>query len=202
MVASAKDWTTLQGICFSFQHHSSKQYNDAARVINNAYSNEFTNEEFKSLFTNDKQTALKTYTFILLKDLIKKSLTDDATKTKPSYRTILITKLVDSAAFTYSRHNSDIKCKLRTLDNFTNLLDQSSLTLMNCTLIMTSYQGILNKSPSTIYLLLHLVALALLNAEDFELQPLSYNQPWFTLIAPNFLSMYMQESKRIDQMNS
>ena len=62
--------------------------------MNNAYSNEFTNGEFKYLFTDDTQTALKTDAFTLLKEMIKKSLTADATKTKLGYQTTFITKLL------------------------------------------------------------------------------------------------------------
>ena len=125
MVAAANNWTKLKGICFSFQKLSSKKYSDAVAVMNNAYSGEITHKDFKSLFTDDTQTALKPDAFTLLKELIKKSLTADATKTEPGYRTTFITKLVDSAPFTYSWHNSDIKCKFCTLDNFNKLLNQS-----------------------------------------------------------------------------
>ena len=47
--------------------------------MNNAYSNEITDGDLKSLFTEDTRTALKQDTFTLLKDLIKKSITADTT---------------------------------------------------------------------------------------------------------------------------
>ena len=45
MASVQKDWTTLNGICFSFQEHGSKEYSDAARVMSQTYSNEITDDE-------------------------------------------------------------------------------------------------------------------------------------------------------------
>ena len=58
-------------------------------------------------------------------DLIKTIITADATKTEPGYCTAFITKLVDAVPFTYSRHNSNITYKFRTLNNFKKLLSYS-----------------------------------------------------------------------------
>jgi len=120
-----RDWTTLHGICFEFQRHCKKEFSDAARVMNKTYSNEITDKDFQSLFTDDTRSALKPDAFTLLKDLIKKSITADATKTEPSHRSSFVTRLVDAVPFSYSRHGSEIKCKLRTLNNFKKLLNYS-----------------------------------------------------------------------------
>ena len=60
--------------------------------MNQTYSNEITDEDFKSLFTDDNRTALKPDAFTLLKDLIKKSITADATKTEPSHHTAYLSQ--------------------------------------------------------------------------------------------------------------
>ena len=108
-MAAKNDWTKLKGICFSFQKLSKKEYSNAAALMNNAYSNRFTQKDLKPFFTDDTKTALKPDAFSLLKELIKQSLTADASFTEPGYRTTFINKLVDSVPFTYSRHNSNIK---------------------------------------------------------------------------------------------
>ena len=125
MVAAEKDWTTLHGICFSFKEHSSNKYSDAARVMSNTYSNEFINDDFQSLFTDNTRTSLKPDAFTLLRDLIKNSIAADATKTEPSYRATFVTTLVDTVPLSYSRRGSNINCRLRTLEHFEKLLDLS-----------------------------------------------------------------------------
>ena len=84
-MSAQEDWTRLHGIYFSFQKHSSKEYSDVARVMNKTYSNEITDEDFKSLFTDDTKTDLKPDAFTLLKDLIKKTIITDATKTETNH---------------------------------------------------------------------------------------------------------------------
>jgi len=126
MVAAEKDWTTLHGICFSFKEHGSNKYSDAARVMSNTYSNEFINDDFQSLFTDNTRTSLKPDALTLLRDLIKNSIAaDDATKTEPSYRATFVTTLVDTVPLSYSRRGSNIQCRLRTLEHFEKLLDIS-----------------------------------------------------------------------------
>ena len=125
MVAAAKDWTTLNGICFSFQEHRSKEYSDIARVMNQTYSNEFTDDDFQSLFTDNSRTALKPDAFTLLRDLIKNSIAADATKTEPSHCATIATILVDTVPASYSRRGSNINCRLRILEHFKKLLDHS-----------------------------------------------------------------------------
>ena len=87
------------------------------------YGNFIAGKEFDSLFTDDKKTDLKPDAFSILKELIKQSLTEDATKTNPAYRTTFITRFVDSAPFTFLMSNRT--CKFRTLDQFNMLLDQT-----------------------------------------------------------------------------
>ena len=94
-----KDWTTLYRICLEFQKHCKKECGDAARVMNKTYSNEITDKDFQSLFTDDTRTALKPDAFtLLLKDLIKQSITADATKTESSHRATFVTRLVDAVS--------------------------------------------------------------------------------------------------------
>ena len=71
--------------------------------MNKSYSNEITDGDFvASLFTDDTKTDLKPDAFTLLKDLIKKSIIADATKTETKHCTTFVTKLVDAVPFTYS----------------------------------------------------------------------------------------------------
>ena len=75
---------------------------------------------------------------------------------------MFVTRLVDAVPFSYSRHVSDINCKLRTLANFKKLLDYAcdhpeflpilKLALMIYTLPTTSY----TKGPWTSFLWWHL----------------------------------------------
>ena len=131
MVAQ-EDWTTLKGISFTFQRHSKKLYNDAARIMNNAYSDLIIEQEFESLFTDIKKTDLKPDAFTLLKTIIKTSITDEAIKTKdPVYKVSFVTRLVDSTPFIF--HMNGKQCKLRNLDQFSRLLNHA------CNSIGTDY---------------------------------------------------------------
>ena len=85
MAAVAKDWTTLHGVCVRFQKHWKKEYSDSANVMNSVYSHEFTGQDFESLFTDAAtMTTLKPDALTLLKDMIKKSMIEDAVNTEPS----------------------------------------------------------------------------------------------------------------------
>ena len=53
--------------------------------MNKTYSNKISDEDFKSLFTDDTKTDLKPDAFTLLKDLIKKTIITDATKTETNH---------------------------------------------------------------------------------------------------------------------
>ena len=118
MAAVAKDWTTLHGVCVRFQKHCKKEYSDSAAVMNVVYSHEFTGQDFESLFIDATMAALKPDALTLLKDMIKKSMIEDAVDTEPSHRASFVPRLVDSVPLSYSRYNSDVTCYLRDVASF------------------------------------------------------------------------------------
>ena len=69
------------------------------------YGNFIIGKDFDSLFTDNTKTDLKPDTFSILKEMIKQSIPEDATKTDPAYGTTFITRFVDSAPFTLLMSN-------------------------------------------------------------------------------------------------